>query len=308
MYRWLVGNLRLWSVISNVSSISNNTRTDTLNQQFSGYRYDKHICLYFQWQMMLMAYEAYKAYQSVNSGTNKELFRESLQQLVDSQFESAPNYEVIKKLNNVTGRFADIGVRLVQAFEADGKDMISTDDNVTIEFQDLDQEDIYIGDVYEFKGYRWIAVETKTVATLAKSCRVQRCNGVLKFVESTPLTDYIGATPLVGHIIEVDAFIDVKVGNVSNEQYKIIPHARMTVKVPYNTNTKKFKYDTKKGTRFILGDPASAWNIVNIDSVSGVKSNTSGVVTDGILILYLEQTPILPKDNLTDNVAWQLWF
>jgi hypothetical protein len=246
-----------------------------------------------------MAYESYNAFQSVNSGTNKELFREGLQVLVDSQFESAPNYEVIKKLNNLTGRFVDIGVRLVQAFEADGKDMISSDDNVTIEFQDLDQEDIYIGDIYEFKGYRWIALETKTVATLAKSCRVQRCNGILKFVESTPLTS---------SIIEVDAFIDVKVNSISNEQYKIIPHARMIVKVPYNTNTKKFKYDTKRGTRFLMGDPVSAWNIINIDSVSGVKINTSGAVTDGILILYLEQTPILPKDNLTDNVAWQLWF
>ena len=39
MYRWLVGNLRLWSVISNVSSISNNTRTDTLNKEKSYHRY-----------------------------------------------------------------------------------------------------------------------------------------------------------------------------------------------------------------------------------------------------------------------------
>ncbi len=45
MYRGLHGNLRLWSVISNVSSIRNNMRTGTMNKEFSGYGY---ICSYFK--------------------------------------------------------------------------------------------------------------------------------------------------------------------------------------------------------------------------------------------------------------------
>lgn len=254
-----------------------------------------------------MAYEAYNAFQSVNSGTNKELFRESLQQLVDFQFESAPNYEVIKKLNNLTGDFADIGVRLVQAFEADGKDMISTDDNVTIEFQDFDQEDIYIGDVYEFKGYRWIAVETKTVATVAKSCRVQRCNGVLRFVESTPLTDYIGATPLVGHIIEVDAILSLKLKDPDTKQYISLPQGEIFARVPFNSSTQKIRYTTNGGTRFLFGTPIQAWQVVHIDSISGVQLDTNGNST-GTTILRLKQVGIdNARDNLVDKVAWQSW-
>jgi hypothetical protein len=253
-----------------------------------------------------MAYEAYNAFQAVNSGTNKELFREGLQQLIDFQFDSAPNYEVIKKLNNTTGIFEDIGVRIVQAFEVDGKDMISSDDTVTIEFQDLEQADIFMGDIYEFKGYRWMAVETKTVATLAKSCRVQRCNGVLKFVEATPLTNYMNGSTPITHIIEVDACIDIKVGSLSIEQYKTTPQAKMTAKVPYNINTRKIICDAKNGTRFLYGDPVSAWQVHNI--VSGIKYNVDGEVTDGMLTLYLDQVQTSSKDNLTDNVAWQSYF
>jgi hypothetical protein len=60
------------------------------------------------------------------------------------------------------------------------------------------------------------------------------------------------------------------------------------------------------GTRFLYGDPVSAWQVYNI--ISGIKYNVDGEVTDGMLTLYLDQTQINPKDNLTDNVAWQLWF
>jgi hypothetical protein len=246
-----------------------------------------------------MAYESYNAFQSVNSGTNKELFRDSLQQLVNFQFESAPNYEVIKKLDNTTGLFVDIGVRLVQAFEVDGKDIISTDDNVTIEFQDLEQEDIYIGDIYEFKGYRWIAVETKTVATLAKSCRVQRCNGVLKFVEGTPLTS---------DIIEVDAFMSNRIKDPTSGQYISLPQGELFAKVPYNSNTQKITYTTQGGTRFLFGNPIQAWQVVHIDSITHLQLDTDGNY-NGSLLLRLKQVGIdKARDNLVDRVAWQLWF
>lgn len=45
VYRWLIGNLSLWSVISNVSSISNDMRTDTMKKEFSWYGY---VCPYFK--------------------------------------------------------------------------------------------------------------------------------------------------------------------------------------------------------------------------------------------------------------------
>ena len=35
MYRALDGNLRLWSVIPNVSSVSDNMKTDTKNEQWN---------------------------------------------------------------------------------------------------------------------------------------------------------------------------------------------------------------------------------------------------------------------------------
>ena len=35
MYWWLARNLRLWSAISNVSSIRNYMRTGTMNKEFS---------------------------------------------------------------------------------------------------------------------------------------------------------------------------------------------------------------------------------------------------------------------------------
>ena len=257
-----------------------------------------------------MAYEAYNAFQSVNSGTPRELFREGLQQLVDSQFESAPNYLVVKKLNNTTGLFEDIGVRLVQAFEVDGKDMVSSDDTVTIEFQDMEQSDIYVGDMYEFKGYRWLSVESKTVATLCKSCMVKRCNGLLNFVESTPLTNYIGATPLVGHIISIDALLSVKIKNPDTNQYIILPQGEMVARIPYNANSKKIKYAAGKGTRFLIGDPVQAWQCINVDSVSGVRLAADTTVEDsGIVELRLKLVGIdNVRDNLVDKVAWQEYF
>ena len=246
-----------------------------------------------------MAYESYNAYLASIPSTHREFYRESLQQLVDFQFENAPNFDTIKKQNRTTGVFEDIGVRLVQAYEVDNDDRKSSDDLVTIQFQNLDEEDIFIGDIYEFGGYRWIAIETKTVATLAKTTLVKKCNCELKFTSATPLTE---------NIISVNAFVEIRVQDVTTENYKIIPHARMTAMVPYNSDTQTIKYDAKKGTRFILGDPAVAWQVVNIDSVSNVKRDINGNLTDGMLTLYLEQIQIHPKDDTVNGVAWQLWF
>lgn len=246
-----------------------------------------------------MAYESYKAYLSVSPSTNKEFYRNSLQQLVDFQFQNAPNYEVIQKYNRTYNRFEDIGVRLVQAYEVDGKDRTSSDDTITIEFQDLNQPDIYIGDLYEFGGYRWIANETKTIATLAKTCLVKRCNSKLKFVTATPLST---------NVIVVDAFTEVVFERVTAEDYKVIPHAKMKAIVPYTADTQNIRYDTKKGTRFLLGDPVAAWQVVNIDSTSQMRYDVDGNLTDGMLTLYLDQIQIHPKDDLINRVAWQLWF
>jgi hypothetical protein len=246
-----------------------------------------------------MAYKSYDAYLSVKPSTNKEYYRQSLQQLVDRDFENAPNFETIQKYNRTYSRFEDIDVRLVQAYEVDNDDRKSSDDLVTIQFQDLDQEDIYMGDLYEFGGYRWITIETKTIATLAKTCLVKRCNSEFKFTTATPLSD---------NVITIDAFAEMKINKVTAENYKIIPHATMTAIVPYNSDTQNFRYDAKKGTRFLLGDPQAAWQIVNIDSVRDVKRDTDGNLKDAMLTLYLEQVQIHPKDDTVNGVAWQMWF
>lgn len=43
MYRWLVGNLRLWTIQELVSSISNNTKAYRAKQEFSRCGYIVHI-------------------------------------------------------------------------------------------------------------------------------------------------------------------------------------------------------------------------------------------------------------------------
>ncbi len=246
-----------------------------------------------------MAYEMYNALLSVKPSTNKAHYRNSYQKLIDSQFANAPNVETIQKWNKTSETFDDITVRLIQAFEIDNDDRKASDDMVTIEFQNMDETGIYIGDVYRFKGYDWIAVETKSIASLVVSCLVRRCNCTLKFTIASPISE---------NVISISGFSEFYVRDVVAEPYKIVPHATMKVTVPYDSNTQSIRYDTKKGTRFLLGDPISAWNVYNIDSISNVRYDTDGNLTDGMLVLYLNQTQKEPKDDLVNKVAWQPWF
>ena len=248
-----------------------------------------------------MAYKSYDAYLSVKPSTNKEYYRQSLQQLVNRDFENAPNFETIQKYNRTYNRFEDIGVRLVQSFEVDNDDRQSSDDLVTIQFKDLDQEDIYVGDLYEFSGYRWLTIETKTIATLAKTCLVKRCNTQLKFTTATPLS----ATP-----ITIDGLAISKILDTTTNQFVVLPQGEMFVKIPYGDDAKEIKYTSGGGTRFLLGDPIEAWQVVGIDSINNVRYAVDGVTeTFGFIELRLKKVAIdNNKDDLINKVAWQNYF
>lgn len=245
-----------------------------------------------------MAYESYNAYLSIAQSTSADYYKDSQQKFLDQQFPNAITYKSIQKLDRTTGEATSLNVRVVKPFDIGTEDKTYSDDYCQILFGDLD-DTAYLGDMFVFDNYRWLTIETKVVSSVFKSCLVKRCNAELYFTASTPLSS---------NIITLYGVADVRLNDTVDEQYKITPKAYMNLQIPNSDNAKLIKYDTKRGTRFLLGNPVQAWQVVNIDSITNVKNNTSGSDVDGFIVLRLNQVQIHPDDDTDNMVAWQLYF
>jgi hypothetical protein len=245
-----------------------------------------------------MAYESYTAYLNSIPSTSSEYYKNVQQEFMDDQFSNSINYRIIQKLDRISSTPTSIGVRIVKPFEIGTKDRIYSDDYCQIQFPKLN-DTVSNGDIFVFDNYNWMVVESKAISSTFKHCLVRRCNVQLYFTASTPLTS---------NILNIYGIAEVKTSDVTDEQYKVLPKAQMTVQIPYNNTSKLIKYDTKRGTRFLVGNPVQAWQVVNVDSVTHVKRDVSGGVTDGFMVVRLVQTQIHPDDDLSNLVAWQLYF
>jgi hypothetical protein len=131
-----------------------------------------------------MSLPFYNAWRTISS-TPSEYWKDSLQALIDDQFDNASNVYTIQKKNNTTGLYEDIIVRLEVPYEL--KQMSTrSDDYRKILFKD-NTISISIGDVYLFNDSYWLCIDGSRVETLTYSCIVQRCNNTLNLYKNNVL-------------------------------------------------------------------------------------------------------------------------
>jgi hypothetical protein len=253
-----------------------------------------------------MSYSAYEAYLSMNNSlasTPTNYFKEGLQAIVDTQFEYASNYYIVKHKDRINNTWSNIGVRLTKPFSIKNSDSLK-DDHFQVIFKDADYV-VYLGDMFEFEGYRWMVTDTSNINTVSNSVMIQRCNVQLKFVNSsTPvMPSYIGDYNII------DGIAEMKIRDMNEDKYFLLPTNQMMVKIPNDVNGKKIKSTQSAGTRFIFGTTPQAWRTISIDSISEIRKTYYDDAPDdynGIINLRLQLDAINPTtDNTTLGLARQ---
>ena len=248
-----------------------------------------------------MAYDAYNAILSIRDTSIRKEYKNQTQAMLDSDFSKASNYYVVSLKERTTDDLNDIGVRISAWYTPNSADLTIHDNIKKITFSDLDYT-IYLGDIFEFEGYRWMVIITDNMASVTQSCAVQRCNSKLKFIDSTD--DVMPSTPNETQY-SIDALMDVKVYIPIEDRYLRLPSNMMVVKIANTTNSRLIK-DAPQGTRFLLGNPLRAWRTIAIDSITDVFQDTDEDDTNGIINLKLQLDSINTRvDNLTHKLAKQ---
>lgn len=252
-----------------------------------------------------MAYDGYNVYLQYQASSPKEYFRESLQQRINRDFSDTINVYNVKIKDRLTGIFSDLVVRV----ETYGQEysFFAHDEYKKIIFQDIDYS-VMTGDIFEFDGYRWIVSQAKCLESATSSCIVQKCNCILKFTESTPLTE---------GIIEIDCIAQNRIYDTANDVYVDMPQGRLNILMPHDIWAMKIRLSPKP-TRFLLGlkdwrNKYKAWEVENIDTIQNIEidyySATTPVSYAGMLRVDLKETQVdRIRDNHDVGVAWQRYF
>lgn len=244
---------------------------------------------------------------AMNSTTNHAAnIRDTLQSKINSEFEIASTYYTIQKYNRTTLAWDIIGVRLEKPFNLKETNTIK-DDIYKLIYKNSTDYTNYLGDLFEFDGYRWMTHDVGQIKSATNSCEIKRCNVQLKFVESTPL---------ISDIIIIDGIADSKTFDADSGNYINLPNSMMEVFVPNNANAKKIKFGNTYH-RFLLGikneaGRYQAWKVVGVDYISYIRQDfysDSPSDTNGMIKIRLQvDSTSLPGDNHTVGVAWQNWF
>lgn len=251
-----------------------------------------------------MAYESYNTWRSYTANSPKNYFKDALQAKINQDFQLSMNYEIIQIKNRFTGIFSDIGVR-IENYGVETS-FYANDEFKRVIFQDMDYS-INLGDILEFGGYRWITMQPKSVSATTSSAIVQRCNAVLKFTESTPLTD---------NIIEIDCLVSNKLNTSVNNNILDIPSGSLFVQAPIDFNSLKIKLFPRP-TRFLLGMPDyrgnyRAYKVENLNTVAKSRIDyyaATPVAYMGIMDIFLKECTLDKlRDNQTVGVAYQDYF
>jgi len=245
---------------------------------------------------------AYDDFKQRSSGKipSTDYYKEQLQAKLTSVFNLASDVYTIKKLNRATSLYEDISVRITPWFgEAHDEDV--KDDYKRLYFEDLDSTN-FLGDMYEFDGYRWMSVNREGIKTITKDCTIRRCNIQLRFSET------LSSTPIV-----IDAISTRKMLLPISGQYVELPHGRLKIFIPNSLDANKLRF-TPKPTRFLLGNKDlnnkyQSWEIESIDTISHVRKTIDNSVADsGYIALDLKFSELSPKDNMTTGIAWQHYY
>jgi hypothetical protein len=151
-----------------------------------------------------------------------------------------------------------------------------------------------------------MVIQSKTQADATGSCIVQKCNAILKFTESTPVTE---------SIITIDCVVQNRIYDTKNATYIDLPHSKIEALLPYDADSSKIRVSTKP-TRFLLGqkdyrDKYKAWVVENIDSINQVEidnySSTPSTYSGIYKMLLKEDTKDI-RDDHDVGVAYQRYF
>lgn len=244
-----------------------------------------------------MAYESYSAYLTISKLHTDPVqhYKDTLQDIIDDRFDVASDYETVSLLNRETLVGTSIGVRLAKIRGLTIEPAIR-DDYFQVLFKNFDTE-INLGDLFEFDDYRWLVIDISKQSSETMSCIIQRCNAKLKFVYSN--NDVLPT--ITDDVISIDCIAEKKIYDVQKDKYYSYGDEEIGVKVANNSNSRKIKADTKRGTRFLIGNPADSYYVKGLDSISMVRTDINDSnVNNGIINLKLQ---LEQMNTRTDNVA-----
>ncbi len=256
-----------------------------------------------------MGFEAYEAYLSINpslASSPVNYFKGQLQAISDSVFEISSTFFMVKHRQRITSTplaatpvWVDVGVRLVRPYDVKQTNLIK-DDLFNVIFKNFDY-DVLLGDIFEFNNYRWLVINTSNMRSITNSVLVQRCNAVLKFTESTPLSS---------NIISIDCIASKQIiKNLKDDQFIILPDNKLSVQIPNDILGEKIKWAEKGGTRFLLGKPYQNWKVQSYDNITLSRITHDNLIKSGIIKLQLELSQINSAyDDLVNGIAWQDYF
>ena len=200
------------------------------------------------------------------------MYWDDLQAMVDDQFENASNIYTIQKMNNTTGLYEEIIVRLDTPYELKLKTSVSNDFRKVI-FKDSSVSTL-IGDIYKFNDSYWICTDGGTIESPTSSCIIERCNNTLQFYDSTSTLHSI---PCI-----------ISKGSISLDEQKIIStlDSEIAVQISYTDVTRQIpmNYVFKIGLR--------NYTVTDINDIT-----VNGLLL--IKMVYSEVEQIIPSYSLT---------
>lgn len=188
-----------------------------------------------------MTLSFYDSWRTVSS-TPSEYWQESMQALIDDQFENAPNVLTIKW--NGTDSVVRVTSKVLETNLSRDKDKYRQ-----VIFKDVDIIPT-VGDIGIFQGYTWICTQTDNLSIGQKSCTVEQCNNVLKFYDQNSI------------LYEIPCIVGK--GSLGLETNKFMSLASDENIVQCSNTVNSLKIDLN--TRFILsGDAYSVLGIGKIE-------------------------------------------
>ncbi|GAH16201.1 unnamed protein product, partial [marine sediment metagenome] len=215
-----------------------------------------------------MGYDAYIAYLSTDKLHNDPAgyYQDTLQSIIDEQFESSNSFKYIDLLDRDTGVATQIGVRLESIKKMNVESSIK-DDYFKILFRNFETS-VVLGDLVEFDNFRWMIIDISSIESTTQSCIIQRCNANLNFIYSNnEVLPTITDTKII-----LNCIAEKKMYDIESDRFYTIPNNEVKVKVPNNSNSRKIRYDVRRGTRFLMGNPAQSFHTKGIDSISMVRT------------------------------------
>lgn len=231
-----------------------------------------------------MALSFYNSWREVSS-TPSEYWSESLQALIDDEFENASNVYTIEE-ENIRGtlQFSNTTCRICHVISDKQTGEKMGDDWRTLIFPTLDH-DVFIGKRFRFDNNIFICTSTDNYHYVTKSCVIRRCNNLLRWIDA------------FGNKIQEPCVLEYKImsnGNDNNSNI-ITPDGYINVTAQYNNKTKLIP----SNKRFLFGNPRVAYKIRGGGINNFLNQNTFD--DDSIQLIKLTMN-YDPSNNATDDI------